>query len=83
MQSAIEKLTNERKAFMAYTRSPSEVTVREFIATSLEAEAAKMPASMKEKADVLRNAALIFREHGSKQKIRVLEEGQEEKFLID
>lgn len=68
---------------MSYTLSPSLVTVREFVATSLEAEAAKMPASMKRKADVLRNAALIFREHGSKQKIQVMEEGQEEKFVID
>jgi len=68
---------------MPYTLSASMVTLNDFVASSLEAEADKMPTSMKDKADALRNAAMIYREHGSKQKIRVWEEGTEEKFVSD
>ena len=56
---------------MAYTLSPSKVTVKDFVASCLKAAAAKMPVTMKEKIDVLHNAAMIYREHGSEQKILV------------
>lgn len=52
---------------------PRETTPGEFVAESLEVEAAKMPPSMKEQADALRNAAHYYREHGGKRKIRVWE----------
>jgi hypothetical protein len=45
---------------------PREITAGEFTAESLEKEAASLPASMKAQADILRNAANIYREHGSK-----------------
>ncbi len=49
-----------------------ETTVGEFVAASLEAEAAKMPSSMKEKAEVLRKFADTYRRTQSKV-IRVRE----------
>jgi hypothetical protein len=55
---------------------PREITAGEFVAESLEGEAAKMPPSMKTQADILRDAAKIFREQGGKKKIRVWEEGE-------
>jgi len=53
---------------------PRDITAGEFTAESLEQEAAKMPASKKAEADTLRNAAKIYRELGSKRRIRVWEE---------
>ena len=53
---------------------PRETTAGEFTAESLESLAAKMPPGKKTEADVLRNAARIYREHGSKNRIRVSEE---------
>ena len=55
---------------------PREITVGEFTAEELEREAAAMPPSYKAQADVLRDAAKIYRERGSKKKIRVWEEGE-------
>lgn len=55
---------------------PREMTAGEFVAEELEREAAAMPQSYKERADILRNAAKNEREFGSKRKIRVWEVGE-------
>ncbi len=68
---------------MGYTLSTSEVAVKDFVASSLEATAEKMPNSMKDKAEVLRKAAAIYREYGSNQKLSVAEEEQDERFYMD
>jgi len=57
---------------------PREITVGEFTAESLEAEAAKMPDSKKADKEALFKAAKIFREIGGKKKIRVWEEGEKD-----
>ena len=46
----------------------------EFIAESLEAEAAMVPPNMKEQADSLRNAAKLVRQSHNQKMIRVWEE---------
>ena len=51
-----------------------EMTVGEFTAEELEREAAAMPDSYKAQADTLRAAAKIYRERGSKKKLRIIEE---------
>ena len=53
---------------------PRDTTAGEFTAELLEEEANQMPPSMKTQADILRDAAKIYRERGSKRKIRVWEE---------
>jgi hypothetical protein len=55
---------------------PRELTVGEFTAEALEQEAAGMPPSRKEQADILRRAAQIYRESGSKKRIRVWDEDE-------
>jgi hypothetical protein len=50
-----------------------EITAGEFVAESLEELAARMPASDKEQAAILRDAAKYHREFGGKRKIRVSE----------
>ena len=56
---------------MAQIRLPSEVTLREFIATSLETKATKLRLWAERKG---RSAlAQIYREFGGNQKIRILE----------
>jgi hypothetical protein len=52
-----------------------ETTVGEFTAEELEREAAAMPPSYKAQADALRNAAKIYRERGSRKKLRIVEDG--------
>jgi hypothetical protein len=55
---------------------PRDTTAGEFVAESLEEEAAKMPPSMKERADLLRDAAKLYRELGGKRNVRVWEEDE-------
>ena len=50
------------------------VTVGEYIAEELEAEANRMPPSYKNQADILRRSAAFMRREGSKKLVRVLEE---------
>jgi len=56
---------------------PREMTAGEFIAEELEREAAGMPSTCKTQADILRESAKHSREHGSKRRVRVWEEGEE------
>jgi hypothetical protein len=56
-----------------------EVTRADFIAELFEEEAAKMPASYKQQADTLLDAAKIYREFGSKRTIRVWEQHERER----
>jgi hypothetical protein len=55
---------------------PREITVGEFTAEALEQEAAGMPDSRKEEAQILRNMAKLMRENGSKKRIRVWNEDE-------
>jgi hypothetical protein len=55
---------------------PRELTVGEFTAEALEQEAAGMPDSRKEQAQILRNMAKLMRENGSKKMIRVWNEDE-------
>jgi hypothetical protein len=48
--------------------------VSDFIAEGLEAEAARVPPTMKEHADILHNAAKLVRQLDNKNMIRVWEE---------
>jgi hypothetical protein len=57
---------------------PRLITAGEFVAESLEQEAAHMPPSRKAEAETLRAAAKTYREIGSKRKIRVWEEDEME-----
>jgi hypothetical protein len=54
-----------------------ETTAGEFTAELLETEAAKMPPSKQADAEVLRHAAQIYRELGSKKKVTVLEDDEQ------
>jgi hypothetical protein len=56
---------------------PRIIRADDFVAESLETEAKGMPPSYKERADILRNAAKIFRESKSTKMIRVWEEEPE------
>lgn len=49
------------------------ITVGEFVAEELEAEASRMPPSYKDQADILRRSAAFMRREGSKKLVRVLE----------
>ena len=53
---------------------PQLVRVVDFVAESLEAEAAKMPPSYKETADLLRNAAAEYRKLSNPKLVRVWQE---------
>ena len=53
---------------------PREITIAEFTAEALEAEADKMPPSLKALADILREAAQSQRKYGSARKVRIFEE---------
>jgi hypothetical protein len=55
---------------------PRELTVGEFTAEALEQEAAGMPDSRKEEAQILRNMAKLMRENGSKKIVRVWEQDE-------
>jgi hypothetical protein len=52
---------------------PRLVRVVDFVAESLEAEAAKMPPSYKVQADSLRAAAKLYRELDNPKQVRVWE----------
>jgi hypothetical protein len=57
---------------------PRVISVGEFTAESLETQAAELPPSEKKQASILREAAKLQREHGSKKKIRVWEKSEQE-----
>lgn len=50
------------------------VTVGEYIAEELEAEANRMPPSYKDQADALRKSAVFMRQQGCKKLVRVWED---------
>ena len=53
---------------------PRTVRADDFVAESLEHDANAMPPSYKDRADILRNAAKIYRESKNPKTIRVWEE---------
>ncbi len=53
---------------------PRLVRVVDFVAELLEAEAAKMPASYKDQADILRNSAAEYRKIDNPKMVRLWEE---------
>lgn len=53
---------------------PRLVRAVDFVAESLEEEAAKMPQSYKEQADILRKAAAEYRKLNNPKMVRVWEE---------
>jgi hypothetical protein len=57
-----------------FEMKPRLVRVVDFVAESLEQEAAKMPPSYKDRADALRAAAKMYRELDNPRMIRVWED---------
>lgn len=55
-------------------RQTRTVTVGEYIAEELEAEANRLPRSHEEQADILRRSAAIMRKQGSRKQVRIWED---------
>lgn len=63
-------------------RVPRLMRAVDFVADSLETEAAKMPPSAQGQADALRKAAKVYRESSSTKMVRVWEDAKDAEDFI-